>query len=87
MDADSSGVLNVIDALEYHHAVLAAHMALREGKSLAEVEAAAEALRRANPTHALLKHLEFKAARLKATAGRVSDSLPGKGGPTNRTIN
>ena len=77
----------MIDALEYHYAVLAAHMALRDGKSLAEVEAAAEALRRANLTHALLKHLEFKAARLKATAGRVRGLLPGKPGPKSRSIN
>lgn len=80
-------MLKMTDALDYHHAVLAAHTALREGKSLDEVEAAAEALRRANPTHALLKHLEFKAARLKATAGRVRDLLPRKSGPKGWTIN
>ena len=75
------------DALQYQHAVLAAYMALREGTSLAEVEAAAEALRRANPTHVLLKHLEFKAARLKATAGRARALLRIKGGAMHRTIN
>jgi hypothetical protein len=62
-------------------------MALREGTSLAEVEAAAEALRGANPTHVLLKHLEFKAARLKATAGRVRGLLPANPGSKRRTIN
>ena len=75
------------DALQYQRSVLAAHMALREGTSLAEVEAAAEELRRANPTHVLLRHLEFKGARLKATAGRLRGLLPGKPESKSRTVN